>query len=382
MAALLVRRLLLQARGNTIVRSPRMFIYTQLLFLDKPRMRILVLSDLHANATAFSAALDAAKMDWDHVVCLGDIVGYGPDPNEVTQTSSRTWGANHSRQPRQSRDRFNANAAISIRWQRRRSIGLRSQLSPENLKWLTDLPQGPVEAEGLVLVHGAFQDEDEYVFMPAQALEGLLDSTAAITFFGHTHHQGGFSYANSSSQLEVLSIRPRNNESFAPLRIEPELRYLLNPGSVGQPRDGDPRAAFAIADMEHGVVEFWRVPYDISEVQARMRTAGLPEPLVHRFVVGALRRFWVFAARESDHRAESHATRTPNTAAGPRSRRSRTFQFRANHCGSGRSSLFWWAYIFGRGGSHQHEEPQANTRPSLVRATSLRAADSPGRNRR
>jgi diadenosine tetraphosphatase ApaH/serine/threonine PP2A family protein phosphatase len=178
----------------------------------------------------------------------------------------------------QTRD-FNPVAKTAVDW-------TRSQLSAENLKWLTELPPGPLETDGVVLVHGAFQDEDEYVFTPAQALEGLLDSTAPVTFFGHTHHQGGFSYANTNSHLEVLSMRPRNTELFAPLRIEAERRYLLNPGSIGQPRDGDPRAGFAIADLEHGVVEFWRVPYDISVVQSRMRTAGLPEPLVHRLVVG------------------------------------------------------------------------------------------------
>ena len=84
----------------------------------------------------------------------------------------------------------------------------------------------------------------------------------------------------------MLNVHPRATESFAPLRIEPQRRYLLNPGSVGQPRDGDPRAAFAIADLEHEVVEFWRVPYDISAVQARMRAARLPEPLAQRLVVG------------------------------------------------------------------------------------------------
>jgi diadenosine tetraphosphatase ApaH/serine/threonine PP2A family protein phosphatase len=146
------------------------------------------------------------------------------------------------------------------------------------------LPRGPLATDGVVLVHGAFQDEDEYVFTPAQALDGLLDSTAAVTFFGHTHHQGGFSYQDS--QLEVLQIRPRPNEPFAALRIELPRRYLLNPCSIGQPRDGDPRAAFAIADLEHQVVEFWRVPYDISVVQQRMRAAHLPEPLVQRLVVG------------------------------------------------------------------------------------------------
>src|SRR6266571_1258327 len=143
---------------------------------------------------------------------------------------------------------------------------------------------GPLATDGIVLVHGALQDEDEYVFTPAQALDGLLDSTGEVTFFGHTHHQGGFSYRDA--QLEVLQIRPRAGESFAALRIELPLRYLLNPGSIGQPRDGDPRAAFAIADLENQVVEFWRVPYDVSIVQERMRAAQLPEPLVQRLTAG------------------------------------------------------------------------------------------------
>jgi predicted phosphodiesterase len=266
------------------VASARLFIYTQLLFSDTP-MRILVLSDLHANATALTAALGAAKDRWDRLVCLGDVVGYGPDPNEVTGTirelGARTIRGNHDKAATDlmATHDFNPVAKAAVDW-------TRSHISPENLKWLTELPQGPLETDGIVLVHGAFQDEDEYVFTPAQALEGLLDSTAAVTFFGHTHHQGGFSYENLNSSLEVLNIHPRPSESFAPLRIEAQRRYLLNPGSVGQPRDGDPRAAFAIADLEHHVIEFWRVPYDIAEVQARMRAAQLPEPLVHRLVVG------------------------------------------------------------------------------------------------
>jgi predicted phosphodiesterase len=248
-------------------------------------MRILVLSDIHANATALTAALETASGRWDHVACLGDVVGYGPDPNEVTskirELGARTIRGNHDKAATDlmQTDDFNPVAKAAVDW-------TRSQLSPDNLKWIADLPSGPLESDGVVLVHGAFQDEDEYVFTPAQALEGLLDSTAPITFFGHTHHQGGFSYENVHSHLEVLSIHPRPTESFAPLRIEPKQRYLLNPGSIGQPRDGDPRAGFAIADLEHQIVEFWRVPYDISEVQARMRAARLPEPLVQRLVVG------------------------------------------------------------------------------------------------
>jgi predicted phosphodiesterase len=248
-------------------------------------MRILVLSDLHANATALNAALAAAQGRWEQIVCLGDVVGYGPDPNEVTskirELGAQTIRGNHDKAATglMPTDDFNPVAKAAVDW-------TRSQLSPDNLKWLTDLPHGPLEVSGIALVHGALQDEDEYVFTPEQALEGLLDSAAVITFFGHTHHQGGFSYSNAGNQLEMLNLRPRFSESFTALRLSEGSRYLLNPGSIGQPRDGDSRAGFAIADLEHSVVEFWRVPYDIADVQSRMRAARLPEALVQRLTLG------------------------------------------------------------------------------------------------
>lgn len=246
-------------------------------------MRILVLSDLHANATALTAALDSVAGRWDVSVCLGDVVGYGPDPHEVVarlrEMGTQTIRGNHDKAVAGLMDTsdFNPVAKAAVDW-------TRSRLSPAELSWLSALPQGPVTADGIVLVHGAFQDEDEYVFTPAQALDGLLDSSSAVTFFGHTHHQGGFSYQDSN--LEVLQVRPRPTDSFCALRVEEPRRYLLNPGSVGQPRDGDPRAGFAIADLQHQTVEFWRVSYDIAGVQERMRAAKLPEPLVQRLVVG------------------------------------------------------------------------------------------------
>ena len=246
-------------------------------------MRILILSDIHANFTALEAALAKAAGRWDVAVCLGDIVGYGPDPAEVSEKIRGLTQAcirgNHDKAVAgiMSTEDFNPVAKAAVDW-------TRSQLSPELMKWLAELPQGPLASNGIVMVHGAFQDEDEYVFTPAQALEGLLDSTAGVTFFGHTHHQGGFSYLDNN--LEVLQIRPRPTEFFAPLRIEPNKRYLLNPGSIGQPRDADPRASFAIADLDNQTVEFWRVPYEIRKVQSRMRKAGLPEPLVQRLEFG------------------------------------------------------------------------------------------------
>jgi len=246
-------------------------------------MRILILSDLHSNGTALDAVLEAAKSRWDSSVCLGDVVGYGPDPNYVTQRlremGTKTIRGNHDKAVTglMATEDFNPVAKAAVDW-------TRAELKPEHMTWLQGLPKGPVQVDGIQLVHGALQDEDEYVFTPEQALEGLLDSAAVVTFFGHTHHQGGFAYLDA--QLEVLQIRPRAGEAFAALRIEPPRRYLLNPGSIGQPRDTDPRAGFAIADLEHGVVEFWRVPYDIEAVQRRMRAAHLPEPLAQRLVVG------------------------------------------------------------------------------------------------
>lgn len=248
-------------------------------------MRILVLSDLHANATALETALAAAKGRWDRAVCLGDVVGYGPDPNEVTskirELGAQTIRGNHDKAAAglMPTDDFNPVAKAAVDW-------TSSQLSSDNLKWLAELPQGPLEVKGIVLVHGALHDEDEYVFTPAQALEGLLDSAAGVTFFGHTHHQGGFSYSNTSNDLEMLNLRPRPSESVAALRTAEGLRYLLNPGSIGQPRDGDARAGFAIADLENEIVEFWRVPYEIAAVQSRMRAARLPEALVQRLNLG------------------------------------------------------------------------------------------------
>ena len=142
-------------------------------------MRTLVLSDLHANLTALQASLKAAQGKWERVVCLRDVVGYGPDPNEVTsqirEMGATTIRGNHDKAVAElmATDDFNPVAKMAVDW-------TRSQLSNENLDWLAGLPQGPLESDGMMLVHGAFQDEDEYVFTPSQALEGLLDSTAGL----------------------------------------------------------------------------------------------------------------------------------------------------------------------------------------------------------
>lgn len=246
-------------------------------------MRYLILSDIHANVTALQAALDAALGRWDAAICLGDIVGYGPDPNEaidlVRTLAPILIRGNHDKAACGQTDAsdFNPVARAAAEW-------TTSQLRRDNLDFLRALPAGPARADGLTLVHGAVADEDEYIFAPAQALDSLLESPSAVTFFGHIHFQGGFSYRDS--RLEVIQLKPRPGANFAALQLDTDTRYLLNPGSIGQPRDGDPRAGFAIADLDHQVIEFWRVPYDYVAVQDRMKKAGLPEPLVLRLAFG------------------------------------------------------------------------------------------------
>lgn len=245
--------------------------------------RNLILSDIHANLTAFEAVLAVAEGRWEQAVCLGDVVGYGPDPNEtierIVALGITTIRGNHDKTGAglEDSESFNPVARAAVDW-------THHQLTPENLRWLRELPPGPLVRDGLVFVHGALDDEDEYVFSPDVAARGLEASPAPVTLFGHTHVQGGFLMRNT--RVETLRPPVRPGTGFTPLALEHGVRYLLNPGSVGQPRDGDPRAAFAILDTGRQVFEFWRVPYDVEGVQKRMEEAGLPEPLVLRLAFG------------------------------------------------------------------------------------------------
>ncbi len=246
-------------------------------------MRYLILSDIHANLAALDAALEVAKGRWRKAVCLGDVVGYGPRPNEVIDRirslETVTIRGNHDKAVSglADADDFNPIARGVALW-------TREQLRPENREYLEKLPKGPVTLDGFSILHGALHDEDEYVFAPAQALEGLIRAPSPVSFFGHTHIQGGF--ALRTDQVTVLHLKPAGGNLFATLQIEEGTTYLLNPGSIGQPRDGDTRAGFAIADLDHQSVEFWRVPYDIKDVQAQMSEAGLPESLILRLSFG------------------------------------------------------------------------------------------------
>lgn len=250
-------------------------------------MRVLLLSDIHSNLEALEACLAAAPAH-DVVVNLGDIVGYGASPNEVVERS-RDLGkvfvrGNHDKAATGSMDLkdFNPIAGLAALW-------TQSQLTPGNLGWLRALPQGPLQIPGLPsvqFVHGSPVDEDEYVVSLRDAIEPLLVSSTPLTFFGHTHLQGSFSTNDVISDVfrpEYQTIGQSETIGF-PLREG--RRYLVNPGSVGQPRDGDWRAAFALFDSDARVVTFCRVPYDLKHAQDRILAANLPARLATRLAAG------------------------------------------------------------------------------------------------
>ena len=250
-------------------------------------MLILLLSDIHANLEALEACLAAAP-PYDLVANLGDIVGYGASPNEVVERS-RALGkifvrGNHDKAATGliELEDFNPMAASSALW-------TRDQLTPEHHKWLQALPQGPLALEGfpdVSLVHGSPGDEDAYIVSVGDALVPLIALTTQLTFFGHTHLQGGFFANGSSADGFRPEYRTVGQAESVSLHLRPGARYMINPGSVGQPRDGDWRAAFALFDTEAQVVHFHRVPYNLKAAQERILSANLPTRLATRLAAG------------------------------------------------------------------------------------------------
>lgn len=251
-------------------------------------MRLLLLSDIHSNLEALESCLASAPA-YDEVVNLGDIVGYGASPNEVVGRA-RGLGryfvrGNHDKAVVGLMDLadFNPIAGLATLW-------TREQLSPENLAWLRSLPPGPRQIESVPdaqFVHGSSMDEDEYVVTVRDALSPLLSSSVPITFFGHSHIQGCFvSDAVGTSDAFHPVYRTVGQPETLEFRLKPGVRYLVNPGSVGQPRDGDWRAAFAVYDSESRIVSFCRAPYDLKRAQERIFAANLPQRLATRLAAG------------------------------------------------------------------------------------------------
>ena len=229
---------------------------------------------------ALEAVLAAAGR-YDHALVLGDLVGYGADPNDVVE------------RVRSSRRR-RSSAAITTRWPRAwpasststiwRAFAIQwttEALTPANLDWLAALPAGPVAVDDIVeICHGAPFDEDAYIFDDLDVRRALATAIRPLCLFGHTHVPAAFRMAG-----EMSAVGPPRGDRFR-LALDNDARYLVNCGAVGQPRDGDPRAAFALLDTAARTLTIVRVPYDVARAQAKIISAGLPEVLAHRLAIG------------------------------------------------------------------------------------------------
>ena len=243
-------------------------------------MRYAILSDIHSNLSALQAALRvAADSRVNRYVCLGDIVGYGASPNECCELVRSLPGlfirGNHDEAAIQPGKEmwFTPAARACITW-------TREVLTPQNLEFLESLaPEQSVD--GTVLCHGSLPNPDLYTTTPEEALLSFQVMEGRLAFFGHTHYAEWFRY---ESPLEPPREEARPRGGF--LKLDPQMKYLVNPGAVGQPRDGNPQGSFALWDSSTDSVEILRMDYDIPETQRRMFEVGLPENMALRLGLG------------------------------------------------------------------------------------------------
>ena len=247
-------------------------------------MRYFILSDIHSNLEALEACIQRAKeAGYAGVLCCGDIVGYGPNPVEAIDVL-RTLNpiiirGNHDRVAAglDEAAQFNPHARRAVYW-------TRAVLPDPYREYLACLPVGPLAVDGdAQLVHGAITDEDDYIFTEADADENFALANRHLTFFGHSHFPVVFSADIAGNSVLAPSYE---FDEFVAVKCEGGKKLFVNPGSVGQPRDGDPRASFAIWDQDHARIEFYRVEYDLGRTQKKMREAQLPGYLIERLAYG------------------------------------------------------------------------------------------------
>jgi predicted phosphodiesterase len=246
-------------------------------------MLYLVLTDIHANLEALETCLaDATTRGYDRVLVLGDLIGYGADPNAVV---SRVQSLNPAAIVRGNHDKiargieeaegFNEIARSAAQW-------TLDTLTPAHRAWLLELPQGPTDVDDVIeICHGAPFDEDTYIFDELDALHALKTSKRPLCLFGHTHYPMTFELSG-----ETFKSAGPAAAAEAHLQMKDGVKYLLNPGSVGQPRDGDPRAAYAIVDTSTKRVDLMRLKYPVEIAQEKVMKAGLPEVLARRLGLG------------------------------------------------------------------------------------------------
>ena len=258
-------------------------------------MRFGIISDIHGNLVALQAVLDKLdRYDIDRLICLGDVVGYGPDSDTcidlVRDRDAITVAGNHEealcRPDRASG--FNQTAREAIDWTRSTFIADR----PELLREMADLPGMVYFGETLMCVHDTpVPSGHGYILSGQEAAHAFAGVDTRICFVGHTHVPVAFRGPARQKNTNVLvksscvdTIRPTHTPKFF---LDGSSRWIINPGSVGQPRDGDVRSAFGILDLESASFEWVRVEYDIAYAQQRAQSAGLPNSTVRRLSMGA-----------------------------------------------------------------------------------------------
>jgi len=244
-------------------------------------MRYLVIADIHANIEALTAVLDAER-DWTHVLVLGDLVGYGAAPNEVVDRIREldpiaVIRGNHDKAACGIEDGSNFNQVARVA-----AVWTYETLTDENRTYLRELPAGPEAIdEHVEICHGAPFDEDQYIFDGEDALRALGASARSLCLFAHTHLPVVFHY-----EQEAFDGFVPEPDDVTTIALDPNARYLINAGSVGQPRDGDPRAAYGIYDSDALSLTLKRVVYPVDAAQRRILSAGLPASLANRLAVG------------------------------------------------------------------------------------------------
>jgi predicted phosphodiesterase len=245
-------------------------------------MRYLILSDIHANREALEAVLADAEGRYDRVLCAGDLVDYGADPNAVVdwarESAAVVVRGNHDKVCAGLGElQWLGPAARAAQW-------TQNALTEENLEYLRGLPQGPLSIGDFQIMHGSPADEDEYMvsFSDVQSLCTGLE--LQVSFFGHTHLQGGF-FWRGANYAGISQLPLHAGESI--VEIPADSYGVINPGSVGQPRDGDPRAAYLVYSPEEQVFFCRRVVYNVREAQHKILDASLPPQFATRLAVGA-----------------------------------------------------------------------------------------------
>jgi predicted phosphodiesterase len=247
-------------------------------------LKYALIADIHSNLDALKAVLDEVeRLKCGTIICLGDIVGYGAEPNECVQLlrekSVTSVNGNHDKAACGIREPYNFNPTA-----REAALWTRDVLTEENRGYLKNLPE-KVDYGDFIAVHGAVSDPDKYILSVYEAeSEFELFGGAALCFFGHTHVRAVYAFRDGSA-CEAAGVKVKPDKNALRLDMDKDTKYLINPGSVGQPRDRDPRASYLVYERGSGV-EFRRVEYDIESAQNKILEAGLSKALAQRLKYG------------------------------------------------------------------------------------------------